>query len=209
MISDNKLLNKLIYVFIGLFLLMIIFLCCGLPEYISIFIVLMIIDGICIYLYHKNNRTDKDIYKVKVRKILKTYDSILVRLEKLPDLSKKDIMKVNKFEELINIQGETKKPIFYAATTNTISFVLIDNNLVCYTVLKENKNLVDPVECDLMLYSVKNKRTDIDESILAELERTTIIKLPNVGTYKVSPIKKSSNINTLEQLFLEEEEEII
>lgn len=203
MIGDKKLLNKLVYVFIGLFILMIIFLCCGLSKYIGIFIVLMIIDGICIYLYYKNSRSDKDIYKVKVRNILKTYDSVLVKLEKLPDLSKKDIMKVNKFEELINIQGETKKPIFYAATNSTISFVLIDNNLVCYNVLKERNDLVDPVECDLMLYSVKNKREDIDESILAELERTTIIKLPNVGTYKISPIKKSSKNKV--DLFLDDE----
>ncbi len=83
-----------------------------------------------------------------------------------------------------------KKPIFYSITEKTASFVLIDNNLVCYSIIKENEDLIDPVESKLMIANAKKNIKDIDESILADLEHTTIIKLPNIGTYRVSPVRK-------------------
>lgn len=159
-------------------------------NYIYVVGVLLGIDIIVLFIYHNNNKTSESIFKSKVKNIINTYDSILAKVDILPDLSGKDIVYINKFEELINTQGETKKPIFYNVTEKTASFVLIDNNLVCYSIIKENDNLIDPIESKLMIANAKKNVKDIDESILADLEQTTIIKLPNIGSYKVSPIRK-------------------
>lgn len=161
-----------------------------LKEYSNIVITLLIIDVIVYILYKLNTRSPESMFKSKVKNIINTYDSILAKVDILPDLSGKDIVYINKFEELINTQGETKKPIFYNVTEKTASFVLIDNNLVCYSIIKENDNLIDPIESKLMIANAKKNVKDIDESILADLEQTTIIKLPNIGSYKVSPIRK-------------------
>lgn len=159
-------------------------------NYIYVVGVLLGIDIIVLFIYHNNTKTSESIFKSKVKNIINTYDSILAKVDILPDLSGKDIVYINKFEELINTQGETKKPIFYNVTEKTASFVLIDNNLVCYSIIKENDSLIDPIESKLMIANAKKNVKDIDESILADLEQTTIIKLPNIGSYKVSPIRK-------------------
>ena len=38
------------------------------------------------------------------------------------------------------------------------------------------------------------KHADIDESLLADIERTTIIKLSNMKSFRVSPIKKKTKV---------------
>lgn len=163
-----------------------------LKEYSSIIITLLVIDIIVLVLYKHNTRTPESIFKSKIKNIINTYDSVLakVNVNILPDLSDKDIVYIDKFEDLIDTQGETKKPIFYSIAERTVSFVLIDHNLVCYSIIRENEDLIDPVERKLIVAKEKKNVRDIDESILAELDRTTIIKLPNVGSYKVSPIRK-------------------
>ena len=141
-------------------------------------------------MYIIKTRSTKSLFKSKIKNIINTYDSILVKVDILPDLSNKDIIYIDKFESLIKSQGEVKKPIFYSVNEKTASFVLIDNNLVCYSIIKETEDLIDPVESKLMIANAKKNVKDVDESILADLEHTTIIKLPNIGTYKVSPIRK-------------------
>ena len=164
-----------------------------LKEYSIIVITLLAINVIVYVLYKFKTRTPESKFKSYVKNIINTYDSILAKVDNLPDLSDRDIVYIDKFEELINVQGETKKPIFYNIAEKTVSFVLIDNNLVCYSIIKENENLIDPIENELLIAKEKKKTKDIDESILADLEQTTIIKLPNIGMYKVSPIRKKDD----------------
>lgn len=161
-----------------------------LKMYVYITLTLLIIDLIVLIIHKKNTKSENARFKSKVKSIINTYDSILAKIDILPDLSDKDIIYIPKFEELINAQGETKKPIFYSVNDKTASFVLIDNNLVCYSIIKENDNFIDPIESKLKTINGKRKKENIDESILADLDKTTIIKLPNIGSYKVSPIRK-------------------
>ncbi|MBE6145077.1 MAG: hypothetical protein E7171_00485 [Firmicutes bacterium] len=176
-------------------------------NYIYVVGVLLGIDIIVLFIYHNNTKTSDSIFKSKIRNIINTYDSILVKVDILPDLSDKDIVYISKFEELINAQGETKKPIFYSVTEKTAAFVLIDNNLVCYSIIKENDSFIDPIESKLMTINAKRKVKDVDESILADLDKTTIIKLPNIGSYKVSPIRKKEEQTKVEQPITKEPKE--
>lgn len=155
--------------------------------------VLLLIDIIVIFIYCNNTKSANSIFKSKIKNITNTYDSILVYIDKLPSLKKKDIIKVNKFEDLINTQGEVKKPIFYSVEEKTAAFVIIDNNLVCYHIIKENDDLLDPIEEKILKEAAKRELDSLDESILEDIEKTTIIKLQNKGAYKVSPIRKKEN----------------
>lgn len=157
-------------------------------SYITATLFILVVAVLIMYII--KTRSPESLFKSKIKNIINTYDSILVKVDILPDLSNKDIVYIDKFESLIKSQGEVKKPIFYSVTEKTASFVLIDNNLVCYSIIKENEDLIDPVESKLMVANAKKNIKDIDESILADLEHTTIIKLPNIGTYRVSPVRK-------------------
>ena len=75
----------------------------------------------------------------------------------------------------------------------TVAFVLIYNNLICYSILKANEELLDPVEDELKVLAFKHANKDLDETLLKDIDKTTIIKLPKVGSYKVSPIRKKDN----------------
>lgn len=194
-----KNLKKIIVILLLLSYLAVMFLCFDLLEYLPIVLLLMIITCVCIYVYFRNNRSSSTIFKSKIKSILKTYDSILVKIDKLPNMKNKDIIFIDKFEDLINTQGETKKPIFYSQTDNTCAFVLIDHNLVCYSIIKEDSNLIDPFENKLITCSAERNVKDIDESILADLDKTTIIKIPNVGSYKVSPVRKKKDTKDKEE----------
>lgn len=188
--NDKRIKQILLIIAIALALLLVLIFNTEFRNYIYVVGVLLGIDIIVLFIYQNNTRTSESIFKSKIKNIINTYDSILAKVDVLPDLRDKDIVCIDKFEELINAQGETKKPIFYSVTDKTAAFVLIDNNLVCYSIIKESDEFKDPIESKLMKISDKKKDKDIDESILADLEKTTIIKIPNIGSYKVSPVRK-------------------
>lgn len=187
---NNKIIGIILSITLVLALITTILYFGELQMYSYITLTLLMIGIIVLLMYLNNTKSENTVFKSKIKNIINTYDSILAKVDILPDLTDKDIVFIPKFEELINTQGETKKPIFYNVTEKTASFVLIDNNLVCYSIIKENDSLIDPIESKLMIANAKKNVKDIDESILADLEQTTIIKLPNIGSYKVSPIRK-------------------
>ena len=52
-------------------------------------------------------------YERKIHKILKTYNSILVKCKNIPILSDKNIVIVEDIGSMVNAQIETIKPILY------------------------------------------------------------------------------------------------
>ena len=48
-------------------------------------------------------------------------------------------------------------------------------------------------------------KNDIDEETLNEIDKTTIIKLPNDKAYKISPVRKQKKSNLKKDKFLFEE----
>lgn len=51
--------------------------------------------------------------EVKVRKILKKYNQIIVKLESVPKFDNTNIIDVKSFEDLIEIEEEIREPIMY------------------------------------------------------------------------------------------------
>ena len=70
---------------------------------------------------------------------MKTYYSILAELVEMPDFTEKDIVKVKSFNDLLNVQDQLQKPIYYLRNKNSISFMVIEESIVSIYSLKPNK----------------------------------------------------------------------
>lgn len=148
----------------------------------------------------KSNRKNSSIkYLTELKHILKTYDSVMVESKKLPSLKDKTIIMISNIEDLIDAQTELRKPIYYFKQTDTCSFTLFDQEQALIYILKENEELISPIEIELREMQVRDKKNNIDEEILEQISRTTIVKLPNNKSYKISPVRKRQE-DTIEVL---------
>lgn len=144
--------------------------------------------GIVIYAF--DTKDEKSIYLSNLNKVLKSYDAVLVDSENLPELRGKNILMVTNISDMIDAQIEIRKPIYYKRELDSCAFVIIDGKEACVYIMKLNSSVVSPLEVrinELVKESVQKKNK---KSVLSEIEKTTIIKLDNMKSYKVSPIKK-------------------
>ena len=147
-----------------------------------------------------NSRDEESIYKNKLNKLLKTYDSILVKSSTLPSLEDRNIIQVDSFQDLINAQLEIRKPIYYKLQVSCCSFLLLDDKEACTYILKSNDKVVSDLDILINENSIVNKKKEKnDYSILKNIYKTSIIMLDNSKSFKVSPIreKKKDDIEIL------------
>lgn len=86
----------------------------------------------------------ESIYHRKLKKILKTYDGILVEVNSFPDLSKFEVIYVKNFEELIDAHSEIRRPINFIQKTNSVKFLLMNEGIAW--VYKFNRELFNKKE---------------------------------------------------------------
>ena len=79
----------------------------------------------------KQNKFDK-----YVKKVLRTYDRLIVESNTIIDFSNYEIIKVNKFEELLDVRDNLKLPINYYVVTphQKAYFYIVSTNIYLYTV---------------------------------------------------------------------------
>ena len=143
------------------------------------------------------------IYDGILRSILKTYDAVLIDIEKIPDINVRNIIKVSSFEKLIDAQIELRKPIFYKMSMNSCSFILLDEEEVYIFVLRMNEDSFSPLDDIILEIEQNTDKKKKNQHILDGIERTTIIKLDNMKSYKVSPIREKDVNEVKEKSFLE------
>lgn len=97
------------------------FMFCRIVGIISCFVSLLC--GILIYKIYKVMIL-KDYYNVKLKKILNTYDSIIVNVDNLPDLKNYNVINVSTFDELIDAHSEIRLPINFYEDKKKSYFVL-------------------------------------------------------------------------------------
>ena len=130
-------------------------------------------------------------YESTVKDILNTFDSILVKSNTVPNLDGRNIVTVMSIDDLVDAQLEIRKPICYIKQTESCSFVLLDEKEAYIYIHKLNDDVVSPVEIAIQEQKVKKKSKDeMDSEMLREIEKTTVVKLSNQKSYKVSPIRK-------------------
>ena len=157
--------------------------------------------------YRFTGDTKEEKYETKLKKILKTYDSVLVETRKVPVIDSEKVILVNSLDDLIDAQLELRKMIYYFKQSDNCSFVLFDQNQANIFILKSNEEVISPLEIEINNNKIKNKnknKNDIDEETLNEIDKTTIIKLPNDKAYKISPVRKQkkSNLKRLDKFFI-------
>ena len=130
-------------------------------------------------------------YQSNIKNILNTFDSILVKSNSVPKLVGRNIIIVEDMEDMVDAQLEIRKPICYYKQTESCSFVLLDDKEAYVYVEKLNPDVISPVEIEINEIQLKQKNTDdIDSEMLKDIEKTTIVRLSNKKSYKVSPIRK-------------------
>ncbi len=150
--------------------------------------VVLIIFGIKFIL---NGGDPAKVYESNVRNILNTFDSILVKSNTVPKLIGRNIIIVEEMDDMVDAQLEIRKPICYYKQTESCSFVLLDDKEAYVYVEKLNPDVISPVEIEINDIKLKQKNSeDLDSEMLKDIEKTTIVKLSNKKSYKVSPIKK-------------------
>ena len=140
-------------------------------------------------------------YQSRVNAILNTFDSILVRSSSVPNLEGRNIVLVMSMDDLVDAQLEIRKPICYLKQTESCSFVLLDDKEAYIYVEKVKENVQAPIEIAIDEIKIKNKsREEMDSEMLRDIDNTTIVKLSNQKSYRVSPIrKKKKEIELLDQ----------
>ncbi len=138
-----------------------------------------------------NHRTPAKRYESEIRSILNTYDSILVKSNGVPNIEGRNIIVVESIDDLIDAQLEIRKPICYVKQTESCSFVLLDEKEAYIYVEKLTDDVLSPVEIAVQEAKIKQKsKEEMDSEMLRDIEKTTVVKLSNKRSYKVSPIRK-------------------
>ena len=108
----------------------------------TIVIEIILFIMIVIYIYKWYTST-KDLYDIKLKRILREYDRAIVAAKSLPNMSKFNIIEVSDFEELIDAKDNTKDMIIFVETIpgKESWFILtIENNLYRYILKINQKN---------------------------------------------------------------------
>ena len=129
----------------------------------------------------------EDEYNIFLKEILKTYDAVLINVVEMPSVDGRSIVKVSNFEDLIDAQIEIRKPIYYKRDDRSTIFVLLDDKQVCINILKVDEE--ENTQFDRWLADLEKEKNKFDESILAGIENTTIVRLDNNKSYRIIPIK--------------------
>lgn len=104
------------------------------PFYLAISILCLIISLLffikCIIIFKKNRKAN--YYNNYVKRILKEYDRMIVETSNLPNTNNLNIIKIEKFSELIDVHDNLKLPIMY---------YIVEENKKCWFYIKYEDTL--------------------------------------------------------------------
>lgn len=95
--------------------------------------------GLFIYglIYKKRNTTTRDLYKARVKELISKYEEIIVRVEAIPNDSVQTI-KILEFNDLVDMEQETKIPILVKEFKHETIFVIIKKEYKYIYTIKES-----------------------------------------------------------------------
>ena len=144
--------------------------------------------------YIIDNSSPERMYSSNIKEILNTFDSVLVKSNNIPNLEGRNIIILESIDDLVDAQLEIRKPICYLKQNESCSFMLFDEKEIYICIEKLNEEVVSPIEIELENIKTKIKSSDeMDSSMIREIDKTTIVKLSNKKSYKVSPIRESND----------------
>lgn len=135
-----------------------------------------------------SNKSQESIFKSEVYDILKTYDPILIEVDSIPNLENKNLVKTLSFKDIVNLEYEFRKPVYYVHNEESYDFILInkDDAYTYTTKLDSEKNSLLDAYLD-SLNPTESTTGDLD--IIDSLDKTTVIRLDENKEYLVSPVR--------------------
>ncbi len=139
------------------------------------------------------NHNPDAVFESEIKGLLNTYDSILLKCSSVPNMDGRNIIKVESMDDLVDAQYEIRKPICYLKQSESCAFMLLDEKEAYVFIKKINDEVLSPVEIEINNMKFrKRENSDMDSEMLQDIDKTTIIKLSNKKSYKVSPIRKKN-----------------
>ena len=164
----------------------------------ALFIVLTVFLGI----YLKETPDEFTTFIKTKRKILRTYNSIIVEVESIPNIAGKNIIKVKTIEDLVDAQLELREPIYYKNDNDSCFFILLHYNEACIYILKLNDSVISPTEQSIRYMKEDNEAKE--ESLLENVEDTIVYKLDELRSFKISPIRQEKTVEVVDDSAIKE-----
>lgn len=98
-----------------------------------------IVFFIILLIHVTKSKKNLNKYENELKKILNAYDSIIVNVNKLPEMSGYKIIDVSSFEELLDAHGEVRMPINFFKDVRRSYFVLLNDNTAWKYVMSKSK----------------------------------------------------------------------
>jgi hypothetical protein len=149
----------------------------------SIIILLLLVSSLF------NNRTPEETFNSFMRDVLKTFDAVLINSADDIETDGRSLIKISNFEDLVDAQVEIRKPICYKRDDRSTLFVLLDEKTAYYCILRVDEKEESPF--DKWLKDQQKKKLNFDKSLLTDIENTTIVKIDNNKSYKISPVRNN------------------
>lgn len=187
---------KLISLFLTILLLFILTLITyynDLKSYTILFLSLTVISFIYLIYFIFNKKDPKNIYKKKIDRILKVYNSSIVKMTNTDnnELLNENVVSAKNIEDLFELSDEFNQPIVYLEEENASIFILQYGKDILYYVMKLDEGKETNFEKQIKEYkNEKEKLKDEEKEILSNIDKTTIIQLKNNKFYKIKPVKK-------------------
>lgn len=158
-----------------------------------ILITLFIILTICLSIYIKEAPDEFTAFIKEKKRILRTYGSVIVEVEALPNIAGKNIIKVKTIDDLVDAQLELREPIYYKNDNDSCFFLLLHYNEACVYILRMNDDVISPTEQSIrfMKPDVSDDKSNY-ENLLDDVENTIVFKLDELRSFKISPIRNET-----------------
>ncbi len=158
-----------------------------------------VILTICLAIYLREEPDEFNAFIKTKKRILRTYDSVIVEVEDIPNIAGKNIIKVKSIEDLVDAQLELREPIYYKNDNDSCFFILLHFNEACIYVLRMNDSVVSPTEQSIRYMKEETTdKTKEQENILENLEKTVVYKLDELRSFRISPIRNNEKINVVD-----------
>ncbi|MBR6133122.1 MAG: hypothetical protein IKQ29_00230 [Bacilli bacterium] len=148
--------------------------------------VLFVVLTLIFIFYVRENDDNFNKYISERNRILNDYKDLIDRVDGIPSLKNRDIIKLVSFEELLKVAKDGK--IRYKNDNDSSFFLLLKDDEAYYYIMKIDDNVISPTE-ELIKY-MKNDTEDELEGI----EHTIEYKLDELHSYNISPIRNKKKV---------------
>ncbi len=160
----------------------------------TLFIILLISLGF----YIKEKPDEYSVFQKEKKRILKTYSSAIIEVENLPNIAGKNIIKVKSMDDLVDAQLELREPIYYKNDNDSCFFLLLHYNEACVYILRLNPDVISPTEQSLRFIQKEDAKQLNYESLLDNIENTLVLKLDELRSVKISPVRNRNRIEVID-----------